>query len=142
VWGDNVRWPDLNAFEFRNGEFTCNYTTRNPAAWERFREDQISNNHLLADNPRVRRAIARVRVGDQIHIRGWLAGYSNDQGFSRGTSTTRDDRGNGACETLYVKQFTILGTLHNGWRTVLKLSLIGVAASALFWLTAVMRGVF
>ena len=142
VWGDNVHGPDLNVFDFWNGEFTCNYKTRDAAAWERFREDQISNNHLLADNPRVRKAIARVRVGDQVHIRGWLAGYSNARGFSRGTSTTRDDRGNGACETLYVKQFTILRTMQNGWRTLLNVSLVGVVASALFWLIAVMRGVF
>ena len=40
-------------------------------------------------------------------MRGWLAGYSNDDGFRRGTSTTRDDTGNGACETIYVDEFQI-----------------------------------
>jgi len=142
VWRDNARSPDLNRFKFWNGEFTCNFSTRDAAAWERFRTDQISNNHLLADNDYQRRQIGRVRIGDQIRVRGWLANYSNDQGFSRGTSITRDDRGNGACETILVQQFTVLDSMENGWRTLMAFSLAGVIASSLIWLVAVMRGVF
>lgn len=90
----------------------------------------------------MRRAINKVRVGDRIQLRGWLANYSNNEGFSRGTSITRNDKGNGACETVYVKQFTILQSMDNGWRTLLNLSLFGVLSSALLWLVAVVRGDF
>ncbi|MDH3899639.1 MAG: hypothetical protein OEU51_01170, partial [Gammaproteobacteria bacterium] len=61
---------------------------------------------------------------------------------SRGTSTTRDDTGNGACETIYLKQFEILQPLDNGWRTLMSLALAGVLGSSLLWLVAVMRGRF
>lgn len=142
VWGENATGIDLNRIDFWNGDFTCNFETRDPVAWEKFRDDQISNNHLLTDDPAIRKAIGNVRIGDQVRIRGWLAKYSNDRGFSRGTSTTRDDRGNGACETILVQQFTVLDSMENGWRTLMAFSLAGVIASSLIWLVAVMRGVF
>ncbi|MDH3901446.1 MAG: hypothetical protein OEU51_10415 [Gammaproteobacteria bacterium] len=142
VWSGNTNGADLNDFKFWNGKFTCNFQTGDAGAWERFREDQISNNHLLTDNSRIRKHIKQVRIGDQIRIRGWLVNYSNDDGFSRGTSTTRDDTGNGACETIYLKQFEILQPLDNGWRTLMSLALAGVIGSSLVWLVAVMRGRF
>jgi hypothetical protein len=79
---------------------------------------------------------------DLNHFKFWLVNYSNDDGFSRGTSTTRDDSGNGACETIYLKQFEILQPLDNGWRTLMSLALAGVIGSSLLWLVAVMRGRF
>jgi len=142
VWRDNIRAQDLNRIKFWNGEFTCNFSTKDTAAWERFRSDQISNNHLLADNDFQRRQIGKVRIGDQIRIRGWLANYSNDKGFSRATSINRDDHGNGACETIYVREFSILQSLQNGWRPLLVCALLGFAGSAMVWVAAVMRGIF
>jgi hypothetical protein len=142
VWGHNAAEIDLNRFDFWNGEFTCNFHTRDSADWERFRLDEIANNHLLAADPYLRKQIKKLRIGDQIHIRGWLADYSNDQGFSRGTSITREDRGNGACETIYVNSFSIIKPMDNGWRTLLGIALLGVIASSLFWFIAVARGVF
>jgi hypothetical protein len=142
VWGDNASDVDLDRFDFWNGKFTCNYSTADAAAWKRFREDQISNNHLLADDERLRGKIGDVRVGDQVRVRGWLANYSNADGFSRGTSTSRDDRGNGACETIYVEDFHILQSMDNGWRSLMAVSGFIALGSALLWLVAVMRGVF
>ncbi|MGB5474602.1 MAG: hypothetical protein WBQ78_14155 [Gammaproteobacteria bacterium] len=142
VWSDNTSGSDLNRIKFWNGKFTCNFQTDDAGTWERFRQDQISNNHLLTDDVRLRKQIKRVRIGDQVRIRGWLVNYSNDAGFSRGTSTTRSDKGNGACETIYLKEFEILQPLDNGWRTLMNLALAGVIGSSLLWLVAVMRGHF
>lgn len=142
VWSENANGSDLNHFKFWNGKFTCNYQTGDNGAWERFREDQISNNHLLTDDRHIRRTIKQVRIGDQVRVRGWLVNYSNDAGFSRGTSTTRDDRGNGACETIYLQDFEILQTLRNGWRKLMNFALAGVIGSSLLWLVGVGRGFF
>jgi len=142
VWSENANGSDLNNIEFWNGKFTCNFQTDDAGTWERFRENRISNNHLLTDDSRIRKTIKQVRIGDQIRVRGWLVNYSNDAGFSRGTSTTRDDTGNGACETIYLKQFEILQPLDNGWRTLMNLALAGVIGSSLIWLVAVIRGRF
>lgn len=142
VWSENVNASDLNRFRFWNGKFTCNFETGDTGAWERFRTDRISNNHLLTDDSLLRERIRQVRIGDQVRITGWLVNYSNADGFTRRTSTTRTDTGNGACETIYVEDFRILHPLDNGWRTLLNLALGGVIGSSLLWLVAVMRGRF
>ena len=48
----------------------------------------------------------------------------------RGTSTTRNDTGGGACETVYVTQFEIIRRANAGWRAAIPLA-IAVAGSCL-----------
>ena len=83
-----------------------------------------------------------VAVGDQVHFEGYLASYSNGNGFHRGTSTTRTDTGNGACETVYVTEFDVTSAAPRGWRRLETLALWGAIASALGWLVGVLRGWF
>ena len=129
VWGDNTR-AMLHEIDFWNGLFTCNVSTRDRAAWASFDMDKLSNNHLLSDDPWIRDRVRSIRIGDQIRIRGHLASYISPGG-RRGTSTTRTDTGNGACETLYIEHFEILRTATNPWRLSmygsLALLLIGLA---------------
>jgi hypothetical protein len=101
---------------------------------------ELSNNHLLSDDEAIREQIQAVKLGDRVHLRGWLSRYGNDQGFSRDTSTTREDRGNGACETIFIRQFEILDSMDNGWRSAFSVSLFAVIGTALTWLVAVGRG--
>ena len=56
--------------------------------------------------------------------------------YQRTSSTRRNDRGNGACEAVYVTEFEILREANAAWRTVYKLSLvlIGLAIVALIFL--------
>ncbi len=128
VWGDNTANPRLDRIDFWNGIFTCQFRTRDSKAWDAFDIYQISNNHLLSDRPRIRDAVHDIRIGDQIRVRGYLATYSNDEG-SRGTSTTRLDTGNGACETIYVERFEILRPATSYWRIAMWLALGGLLAS-------------
>jgi hypothetical protein len=142
VWGGNVGAVDLHAFEFENGEFTCLYRTRDDAAWRAFRQDEISNNHLITADPVLRQRIENIAVGDQVHVEGYLAKYSNATGFSRGTSTTRTDTGNGACETVYVTDFDVMAAGPRGWRHVERLAVWGLGISALLWVIGIARGWF
>ncbi len=69
---------------------------------------RLSNNHLLTDDPAINDVIMDARVGDRVRLKGQLASYRNlGNGFFRDTSTVRDDTGNGACETIYVREFEI-----------------------------------
>ena len=70
VWGDNATLPQLDQYQFRSGVFTCFWSYRTRDAGQRFDEQQISNNHLLTDDPAIRREISRVRIGDQIRLGG------------------------------------------------------------------------
>ena len=115
VWGNNTSGAQLDRIDFWNGIFTCNVKTRDQAAWESFDMYQLSNNHLISDDEFIRDQVRKVKVGDQVRIQGVLASYESPGGL-RGTSTTRKDTGDGACETIYVDRFEILQPATSYWR--------------------------
>ena len=115
VWGDNVVNPRLDKIDFWNGIFTCNVKTRDREAWEMFDMRALSNNHLISDRDVIRDAVQGIRIGDQIRVRGKLAAYRGPVG-ERGTSITRDDTGDGACETIYVEEFSVVEAAVSYWR--------------------------
>jgi len=128
VWGDTATSPLIHKLKFWklkfwNGIFTCNVKTSDQDAWDAFDIYQLSNNHLISDDGFIRNQVKKIRVGDQIRVRGYLASYSNGGGGKRGTSTTRLDTGDGACETLYVEQFDIVQPATSGWRLSMYASL-------------------
>jgi hypothetical protein len=123
VWGDNAANPLIHKLDFWNGIFTCNVKTGNQEAWNSFDMYQLSNNHLISDDDFIRDQVKGIKIGDQIRVRGYLASYSNDSGGRRGTSTTRLDTGDGACETLYVEKFDVVQPATSGWRLSMYASL-------------------
>ncbi len=131
VWGETAMSRLLHRISFWNGIFTCNVKTRDRVAWAAFNMEQLSNNHLISDDEYIRDRVKAIRVGDQIRFRGYLASYSNPAGGKRGTSTTRTDTGDGACETVYVENFEILNEATSTWRLSMWASLI-VLLGALF----------
>ena len=114
IWGDNTKHQQINEITFWNGIFTCNVRTRSNEAWQAFDIFELSNNHLISDNPAIRDRVADISIGDQIRVRGKLASYTSPAG-TRGTSTTRSDTGDGACETIYVESFEILQKGRSQW---------------------------
>lgn len=117
VWGDNVASGVYRDMQFKNDSWTCWAYWPDRETGLRFRFNQLSNNHLLADKPDVKRVLMSARPGDHVKFKGYLASYSNPaNGFQRGTSTTREDNGNGACETVYVERFEILSRANGGVR--------------------------
>ena len=123
VWGSNADPELLNRLSFWNGIFTCNVKTRDRSAWDRFDTVSLSNNHLISDSPDIRERVRDVKIGDQIRVEGWLASYGTGTGDERGTSTTRTDKGNGACETIYVERFEITRAALGPWRIAMWASL-------------------
>jgi hypothetical protein len=126
VWSDTAFSPTLRKITFWNGIFTCNFSTRDDEAWSRLKLDQVSNNHLISADDGVRARISGVRIGDQVHIRGWLASYGSGAA-KRGTSTTREDVGDGACETIFVDDFEVVARARGAWRTLLYVALAALA---------------
>jgi hypothetical protein len=147
IWGDNVSSAVYQDMDFANTTWTCWASWPNGAVRQRFSDQSLSNNHLLADRPEVQQVVLQARPGDQVRFGGYLAEYRNPaNGFFRGTSTSRQDRGNGACETVYVERFEIVRQANRGWRRLFSisrwlapLSLIGVIA--LMLITPVRRNV-
>jgi hypothetical protein len=141
IWGANARTDNYRKLDYSSGQFVCNVRTGSAEVWNAFDMTALSNNHVLADDPSIARTLKSMRVGDQVHVRGYLAEYSHDQGphFFRGTSTTRTDQGNGACETVYATDAEILRAGNGGWRiafwVAVAVFVIGIAA----WLVAPIR---
>jgi hypothetical protein len=126
VWGANAADGAYEKMSFSSGQFVCYVSSKDGEAWQPRYLRALSNNHLLTENPVVARQLRRVNVGDQVRLRGQLVSYSHDAGFAftRGTSTTRDDTGNGACETIFVTGLDVLRHAP-GWPRALRW--IGVA---------------
>lgn len=135
VWGSNVETGVYRQMDFHNDSWTCWFSWPNREIGERFQKTQLSNNHLLIDDEALKQQLMQAEPGDQIRLTGMLAEYRNPaNGFFRSTSTTRNDTGNGACETIYVTDFEIVRKANPNlrlsysiakWTAVL--SLIGIA---------------
>jgi hypothetical protein len=133
LWGKDLESAVYTRMKFRNRDFTCFYTYPDEETGRIFKEDCLSNNHLLPADPLVARTIMSARKGDQIHFKGWLVSYGiKDSPYRRVSSTTRSDRGNGACETVFVNEFEILREANPEWRSLYKLSLGLMALCAAF----------
>jgi hypothetical protein len=139
VWGDTALSPYLRLIQFWSGQFTCNWSWSNRSLADVIHPNQISNNHLLSTDPEMRKAVKKVRVGDQIRLEGYLAQYSNQFGNTRGTSITREDSGNGACETVWVQEFEILRAGNNPWRNLMWGALLGLALSLVIYYRAPLK---
>ncbi|MBU1177612.1 hypothetical protein KJ903_00155 [Patescibacteria group bacterium] len=111
IWGDNIKSGVYQDMKFASGSWTCYAEFKsgtNQVEWDKFKYSQLSNNHLLAGEKDMNKQIMAAQTGDQVHLKGYLAEYSHGSGFERGSSISRTDRGNGACETIYVTDFEII----------------------------------
>jgi len=141
IWGANARSANYRELEYWSSQFECNVRTGSTEVWRAFDMTALSNNHLLTDDPAIARTLKSVRVGDQVHFRGYLAQYSHDHGFHfvRGTSTKRTDTGNGACETVYATDAEILRSGNRGWRIAFQLAAATLVGSLLVWVALPFR---
>jgi len=130
VWGQNLETEVYREMTYDSNNWTCFYMTDNHSSAASFRSDQLSNNHLLSDSKEIQKLIMSADIGDQIHLKGQLANYANpENNFRRGTSVTRNDTGNGACETIYVEDFEIVKKNNPGWRTAYLAAKVMIASS-------------
>ncbi len=133
VWQDSAFNEFLGDLNFWNGEFSCNVEAGSDKAWSGFKLNQLSNNHLITESRYIRDKINMLSIGDQIKISGWLASYENEEHFIRGTSTTREDAGDGACETIYVNDFEILSHYTSIWKKLMYGALIALFVSVVVY---------
>ncbi len=130
LWGENLEFDDYRKIQFWSEPFTCHFFTKNRQIFARFNQDQISNNHLLSTDPKVRRAIGQAHIGDQIHFRGRLVNYfpAGASEAVRKTSTSRKDTGNGACEVVLVDSFEVLKHGNLVWQNTFRWSKMCILA--------------
>ncbi len=141
VWGDNIESEVHKDMEFSSNSWTCNYRWPNAEVKSRFCSTCLSNNHMLSENKSINNKLMDTEIGDQIYLKGYLAKYSHsNNAFTRGTSITRTDTGNGACETIYIEDYEILKKANPLWRTLYKLSKYTIFLSLLLLLVIFVFG--
>jgi len=139
VWGSNITTNAYRESKFKSAPFMCYWWVPDDVPFD---QTKISNNHLITEKKALARQIMRARKGDQIYLKGFLAEYSTADGFHRGTSTTRTDTWNGACETIYLSEFRILKAANTGWRGLASLSKWLLIGSAGMWAFLLARDIF
>ena len=145
-WGDNINLMDLcvvwgksalsgayREISFSNNQWECHWSARSKEAWDAFNQTEAANNHMVTNDPGVAKGLRRIRIGDQIRVRGYLVDYTTYRNGApvgtRVSSETRTDTGNGACEVLYIESLEMLGLASRAWRNA------GLAALGLFVLS-------
>jgi hypothetical protein len=68
--------------------------------------ESSANMHLIAADATVARAIGRTRVGDVVSFDGYLVEIDWPNGAKAVSSLTRSDSGAGACEIVWVENFS------------------------------------
>lgn len=133
IWGDNIASEVYKNMTFQSGSWTCypdfkRGVNRNERS--KYKDNCLSNNHLLLDKKAIRKTLMATRVGDQIYFKGYLVSYTRDGwgGVSRGTSTTRDDC---KCETIYLTDYAILKKGNPGWDFLFQVSKYAVFVCAI-----------
>jgi len=123
IWGGNVATGVYQNMKFSNDSWTCWAYWPDQETGSQFKMNALSNNHLLTDDDAVKSALMSAEPGDHIRLKGVLAEYANKaSGFQRGTSTIREDTGNGACETIYVDGFKIINKANRKSRRLFALA--------------------
>lgn len=117
IWGGNVESGVYKNMKFDSDSWTCWAYWPDQETGAAFKMNALSNNHIVADNDALKEKLMQAEPGDLIRFSGVLAEYVNHaSGFTRGTSTTRNDTGQGACETVYVDEFEIVKKANPGLR--------------------------
>lgn len=127
IWNPNVDSGVYQQLDFSSDSWTCWITWPRGKKTKKFYANALSNNHLLTNDLIVKKELASAQIGDVITAKGMLVNYENlTNGYKRGTSTTRTDGGQGACETIYLSDFRIETKAHPFLRFLNKVAFWGM----------------
>ncbi|MBZ0165561.1 MAG: hypothetical protein K8I00_02055 [Candidatus Omnitrophica bacterium] len=124
IWGDNIASGVYKDMTFYQGAYTCFPRYKEDRAFTaqfKYRGNQLAHNHILTNNPKLRRALRRVRKGDQIRLKGKLVSYAHRGQTLRTSSFTRNDN---VCETIWLEEFEVLKRHRPVWRIVMGVVMI------------------
>ena len=108
-WGPMSDNRVLQAFEITQGARFYSWRPRRllPIPQQAVIEHS-ANTHLIPADAVVARQLKRLRVGQVVHLNGYLVNGLRDDGAYITTSLTRSDTGPGACEVMLVEEVDTL----------------------------------
>jgi hypothetical protein len=103
-WGPMSDNRVLHAFEITQGARFYSWMPRQNLPIPRQAViEHSANTHVIPADPRVGRQLKRLRVGQVVHLTGFLVNAVRDDGAYIRTSLTRSDSGPGSCEVVLVE---------------------------------------
>lgn len=69
---------------------------------------ESANMHVIPADPSIERELKKTRKGHLIELEGFLVRVEASDGWTWKSSLKRNDSGDGSCELVYVRSFTIL----------------------------------
>jgi hypothetical protein len=103
-WGPMSDNRVLQAFEITQGaRFYSWRPKRTLPIPQRTVIEHSANTHVIPADAMVARQLRRLRVGQVVHLTGYLVNGVRDDGAYINTSLTRSDSGPGACEVMLVE---------------------------------------
>jgi hypothetical protein len=104
-WGPMSDNRILRAFEITQGARFYSWRPKQDLVIPRQAViEHSANTHLIPADAGVRRQLKRLRVGQVVHLSGFLVNAVRDDGTYINTSLTRSDTGPGSCEVVLVEQ--------------------------------------
>ena len=105
-WGPMSDNRVLSAFEITQGARFYEWMPKQPdlPVPRQVVIEHSANTHVIPADSATRHQLARLRVGQVVHLTGFLVDGVRDDGAYIRTSLTRKDTGPGACEVLLVEQ--------------------------------------
>lgn len=111
VWGDLATNPDEKTLRYSqsNRWYYFNYDAGCPFS-ESYIYTHSANNHIIPANDTIKRALDSIKTKDLIVLEGYLVsinGKVKNASVWWNSSKSRNDRGDGSCELVYVKSLTL-----------------------------------
>lgn len=105
-WGPMSDNRVLRTFEIRQGArfYTWKSKQRELLIPRQDVIEHSANTHVIPADAATRRELARLRVGQVVHLTGFLVDGVRDDGVYIRTSMTRSDSGPGSCEVVLVTE--------------------------------------
>jgi hypothetical protein len=108
AWGSlNEKEIDSHINYSQRGRWYYYSYDRNVSVSSSYIAEHSANMHLINQDPLVLKKIENINVNDHIKLIGYLVNVNFDNG-TWGSSLTRTDTGNGACEIMYVTDVEVI----------------------------------
>lgn len=88
---------------------------------------------MLIGNREVARVLNEVRVGAQVHFKGYLAEYGTSERRSSSISMARSDRANDACETVFATEVDIIKGVERFWSVLFWSDMLRMLIVYILW---------
>ena len=102
-WGPMSNQAVLDQIDISQGRRFYRWRVKNYPIPRQQIIEHSANMHMIPANDEVRKDLLAVRVGEIVHIEGYLVIATSEDGSIWKTSLTRKDSGDGACELVWVE---------------------------------------